>query len=103
MSDFVTTFGRRQDALKSLYTHNTSIEEDDLAPQRPLGNIDLIGSVLIDLHHRHALMQAVAPSGNANATIANKWEAVKEIAEWEWALMGPAVIAKVREKQQEGS
>lgn len=99
MEDFVTGFGRRQDALKTLYTEVTATTEP---PNRPLGNVDMVGNILIDLHHRLALLNAVMV-GDEDRSIETAWQNVRELAEYEWALIGPAVIEKLRQKKAEAT
>ena len=98
MDDFVTGFGRRQDALKKLYTEVTATTEP---PNRPLGNVDMVRNILIDLHHRLALLNSVMVD-DVDRSIEVAWAEVKELAEYEWALIGPAVIEKLREKKAAG-
>ena len=93
MNDFATEFGRRQDALKTLYTEVTATTQP---PNRPLGSVDMVGNILIEIHHRLALISAVSGS---TRTLDEVWSDVREIAEYEWALVGPTVIEAVKAKQ----
>ena len=75
MSDFITAFGKRQDALVKLYN------DPELSPKRPAG----LGAgggqnVLVDLMHR---MAVTGDPSDFDNVVAEAWE----IHEWEWALI----------------
>lgn len=91
MSDFITAFGKRQDALVKLYN------DPELSPKRPAGlGAGVVQNVLVDLLHRMAV--AGDPS-DFDALVAE----AREVHEWEWALIEAPLHARMTAAQAEAA